>query len=82
MIDQDRLTNFMSIYATNLSLARKLYPEGYCWPDSEFQTVIKRMTDAVERGSYNKDGHAFRATCKDLGIKHTYKAISEYLRRS
>ena len=29
----------------------------------------------------NKDGDGIRRTCKALGIKHTYKAINEYLSR-
>lgn len=36
------------------------------------------MREAFLKGSYNKDGRAVRMTCRELGIKHTYKAIAEF----
>lgn len=44
--------------------------------------VMQKMRAAWERGSANKDGPACKATCKELGIKHTYTAIYEYLRQA
>ena len=38
-----------------------------------------KMFDSIKRGTANKDGRAMRMTCAKLGIKHTYKAIKEYL---
>ena len=35
---------------------------------------------AIAKGSMNKDSAAFRATCKELGIAHTYKAIASYVK--
>lgn len=38
-----------------------------------------KMTEGLIAGTANKDGDAIKKTCKQLGIKHTYKAIKEYL---
>jgi hypothetical protein len=70
---------FLEVYAEKLKEALKLYPEDYSWPESELPKVLERMRVAIERGSFNKDGHALKATCKELKIKHTYKAIQEYI---
>jgi hypothetical protein len=70
---------FIDIYKEKLIEARKSYPEMYSWPDSETDLVFARMTKAIERGSFNKDSHAFKATCKELKIKHTYKAIQDFI---
>jgi len=70
---------FMEIYEESLKEARLKYPDDYSWPDSEFQTVIQRMRTAVEKGTFNKDSHAFKITCKKLKIKHTYTAIKDFI---
>jgi hypothetical protein len=70
---------FMDVYAEKLKESRIKFPGDYAWPDSEFETVLGRMENAVERGSFNKDSHAFKATCKELKIKHTYQAIKEFI---
>jgi len=41
--------------------------------------LAARMTEGLPDGRSNKDTDAIRRTCKALGIKHTYKAIKEYL---
>ena len=73
------LALFQSIYAIELDKAVRKYPEKYVWPKEEFPLVLRRMFNAIEAGTFNKDGHAFKNTCKELGIQHTYKAIREYL---
>ncbi len=78
--NHQRLEQFMEAYARNLAAAREEFPADYAWPASEFATVLGRMRGAVERLSFNKDGHAFKRTCKDLGIKYTYSAIKSFLR--
>jgi len=40
------------------------------------------MVDSLAAGSASKSGTGIQATLKILGIKNTYKAISEYLRAS
>ena len=78
-IHQGNFECFMEIYAEKLKEARVKYPHDYCWPDSQFDAVIERMKAGVARGHFNKDSHAFKATCKELKIKHTYKAIQEFI---
>lgn len=56
-------------------------PQDYHFDIREIDGVLLRMKAAIRKGSFNKDSHSFRAVCKELGIKHTYKAINEYLER-
>lgn len=37
------------------------------------------MRRAIRKNSFNKDGRAFKATCKRLKIAHTYKAINNFI---
>lgn len=68
---------FWATYAGHLeSLANNGH---YNWPASEAADVAARMRTAWEKGSASKDGKAFAATCKSLGIKHTYKAMRAYI---
>ena len=39
-----------------------------------------QFTQALAQGGADKDGPAVKHACKVLGIKHTYKAITAYLR--
>jgi hypothetical protein len=71
---------FFSEYAKQLERALIDYPNEYSWPVSELPNVLQKMCTAIERGSANKDSRAIKATCKVLGIKHTYTAIREYLK--
>jgi len=80
-MNQERFETFGKLYEQNLTQAVLNYPEEYVWPVENVPTVAKKMLDAVVKNSYNKDGRAFKATCKQLGIKYTYKAIDEYLER-
>jgi len=40
---------------------------------------VASMRVALQTGKYGKDSANFKAACKELGIKHTYKAINAYL---
>jgi hypothetical protein len=55
------------------------YPNEYCWHVPEPERVFSRMALALIHGSYNKDSHAIEATCKALGIAHTYEAINQFI---
>ena len=44
------------------------------------EDLAYKMMAAFIRGSANKDGKGIQRTCKALGIKHTYKAINEFLK--
>jgi hypothetical protein len=70
---------FKAEYKKQLKIAREKYPDLYLCPMTEFDAVFDRMTVAIEKGSFNKDSHAFKATCKALKIKHTYRDIEMFL---
>ena len=70
---------FKSIYREELENAVRNFPQEYAFGLSEVNDVAHRMRLAFDRGSYNKDSRAIKATCKRLGIKHTYTAINAYL---
>lgn len=42
--------------------------------------LASKMTQGLLNGSANKDGDGIKRACQELGIKHTYKAITEYLK--
>lgn len=73
------LEKFLETYHVELERAVRENPTEYMWPLSQLETVFGRIRVAIERQSFNKDSHAFRATCRILKIKHTYKAIQEYI---
>lgn len=79
-IINEKFDNFFTIYSEELRLVHQEHPDEYFWPESQMDDVLARMRKAILQGTYNKDGFAFRRTCKRLGIKHTYKAISAYLK--
>ena len=73
------LPEFMKVYTEELQRIVEEYPDEYPWGGrTPVAHVAARMKDAMIVGSYNKDGRAFKATCKRLGIKYTYKAIREF----
>ena len=78
-IHPGNLQAFLDVYKEQLHKAVKERPEEYLWSMSEFDAVFERMSKAIERGSFNKDSSAFKLTCKELGIKHTYTAIKEFI---
>lgn len=71
------LDTFVTVYGEELAKAIAAFPDEYS--STPVETVLQRMSAALKRGTYNKDGRAFKATCKRLGLKHTYTEIGEYL---
>lgn len=74
-----RLSALREVYSAALTDAVNNHPDEYRYPLTDVPIVVNRMMAAIERNSFNKDGYAFKSTCKTLGIKHTYKGIYEYL---
>jgi len=70
---------FVDEYKKQLEHAVKTRPDEYAWPMSEFDAVLARIENAIKLGRFNKESSAFKATCKALGIKHTYRAIDEFI---
>jgi len=79
---QDQLDIFMEEYETQLCKAVVEHPDEYMYDVAEVPAVLGRMRVAIERNSFNKDSRAIRATCKTLGIKHTYQGIRSFLVQS
>lgn len=80
VVHPGNLQCFLDVYKEELIKSHKENPDSYAWPFSELDEVFKRMSAAIERGSFNKDSKAFKSTCKALGIKHTYRDIDAYMR--
>jgi len=74
------LDQFMTVYAEMLPVVIESYPDEYCYPVAMAPVVADRMRAAIEAGSWNHGGRAFKATCKRLGIKHTRTAINDFIR--
>jgi hypothetical protein len=68
----------IAVYREQLAVAVTEYPFKYAWSLSELETVMSLMIPAIDRMSFNKDSHAWKATCKALGIEHTYQAIKAF----
>lgn len=73
------MESFMKVYIECLEAAVTEYPQEYRFPVEHVQEVAALMQKAIEKSTYSNTGRAFKATCKKLGIKNTYKAISNYL---
>lgn len=78
-MNTERLDTFMIVYERNLLDCIRDHIGNYSYGPELLPTVMGRMREAIKRGSFNKDGHALKRTCKELGIKHTYQAINEWL---
>lgn len=65
-------------YAKHLKAAMLEHPEKYL-PGLDPDTVAAKMNAAFFRGSANKDSKSVKRTCRELGIRHTYKAIAAYI---
>lgn len=70
---------FFDVYMVELSAAIEKYPNEYAYSKAQVPEVVERMKMAFDKGSYNKDSRAIKRVCKILGIKHTYKAINEFV---
>lgn len=75
----DNANKFLEVYKKKLVENHQKHPEKYVWPLSELEEVFGRMKNAIIRGSFNKDSETFRATCRELKIKHTYRDIETFL---
>ena len=79
------MKTIFEVYREELHNAVKTYPDEYPWARDNFltvDTVADRMIASMKKKSYNKDGRAFVATCKHLGIKYTYTAINEAIAKA
>lgn len=73
------MKTWMTEYSKQLTRLITEDPQAYCWPASELPSVLAKMRVAFHNRNYDKDGGAVKATCKALGIKHTYTAINHFI---
>lgn len=72
---------FCDEYHKQLHIAYTKSPDKFFWAaGTTVHMVVDRMQQALIQGNYSNDGVAFRATCKALNIKPTYKAVEEFLK--
>lgn len=69
----------MNTYATELREAITHYPTDYAYGLDKLNEVLERTKASLQKGMFSKDGRAFKATCKKLGIIHTYQDIKSFL---
>lgn len=80
-MNTEKVNQFLSQYKTELTNAVRNFPDEYMFSVDDVPIVFDRMSSAFKRNSYNKDGRAWKATCKFFGIPHTYKAINQFVGR-
>lgn len=85
-MNSDKLSQLQEVYTRHLHRVCKQRPEEYPWyhPGDEDRVLIVagKMMQALIRGSVNiSDSLAFKGACRELGIKHTRKAIDEFIER-
>ena len=68
---------FLQVYKRILEEEIKKNPDNFAIKDAN--VVFERMKPAIIKGSFDKDSACFRRTCRELGIRHTYKAIKEFI---
>jgi len=73
------MDRFFTVYAQQLLAVVSDPANGYMYGPDEVPTVVAKMRDAVLNRSYNKDGLAFKRTCKVLGIPYTYAGINNFV---
>lgn len=85
-MNQDKFKEFSEAYREGLEKAVLSHPEDYftqgATPAQYADIVSKRMMGNIAAGKHysnNYDSPGFRNACKKVGIKHTRKAIFEYL---
>jgi len=74
---------FLAAYTEELERAMREHPEDYgtTQRDNTPEARAKfaaHFVPGLASGKSSKDGRAVKATCRRLGIAHTYKAIAAY----
>lgn len=79
-VDRAKFFDFVDTYGQFLAANMKNNPQSYAGTFKDtFETTFRAMQNAILKGTFNKDSESFKQTCKALKIKHTYKAIDEFI---
>lgn len=73
----DNFNLFCTTYLKHLTDQMTKHPDQYL--SNDIYLTYSRMRHAIANMSFNKDSESFKKTCKELGIKHTYKAIKSFM---
>lgn len=77
-----RVAHLFEVYGRHLEVAIAAAPTRYSYPLEEAPLVVERMkAAAAKKGIYGIaiDSAAWKATTKELGLRHTYRELSYYL---
>ncbi len=77
-LNRDKFHTFIDTYANFLYANFKANPLNYA---KGYEETLSVMKFSIVQGNFNKDSESFKQTCKALKIKHTYKAIDEFIER-
>lgn len=70
---------FKVVLAKCLEYNYSANPSKYAFGLDKLGDVVDRLFASVDNMRFDKNSDSFKQACKLLGIKHTYKAIKEYL---
>lgn len=80
IIRQANLDNFSRLLEEQYTTLFATDPEyAYSAAHTTPKSLAIKITYGLLQGSANKDGKAIKKACAMIGIKHTYKAMREYL---
>ena len=72
-------TEFKELYKQSLYKAFDRSPKQYIFARTRIPEVAAKMMSAFEQGTANiTNSQAFKILAKELNIKHTVKAITEF----
>ncbi len=78
-----KFQEFSKAYRAGLAKAVEMFPEKFILPKTELAVSAhaERILKEIEKNPYGViyDSIGFKMTCSMLGIKHTRKAILEYI---
>lgn len=75
-----RLDEWMAAYEKHLADCVREMPDLYGYGINRVPEVAERMRAAIQARSFSKDSAAIGRTCKQFGIKNTYRAIDAFLK--
>jgi hypothetical protein len=77
-VNRAKFFDFVDTYGQFLAANMLANPSDYM---GTFESTFRAMQNSILKGTFNKDSESFKQTCKALKIKHTYKAIDEFIGR-
>ena len=73
---------FLQKYETTLTQNVTTHPDRYRYQASpeKISQVSLKMVEGLRDSESDKNGETTKSVCRQLGIKHTYAAIEQYLK--